>query len=37
MTEGDRCEFCDGTMEPKVIRARFRFWGQTLYIDDVPA
>ena len=31
------CEFCDGKVEPRVIQARFRFQGHTIYIDGVPA
>ncbi len=33
----DRCEFCDGTMEERVIQARFDWKGQTIYVDRVPA
>jgi YgiT-type zinc finger domain-containing protein len=33
----DRCEFCDGTMEERVIQARFHWKGQTIYVDRVPA
>ena len=31
------CEYCDGVVAPKTIRARFRFKGQTIYVDNVPA
>ena len=31
------CEFCDGKVEQRVIRARFHFKGQTIYVDGVPA
>ena len=34
---GDQCEFCNGEMEPRRILARFRYKGQTIYIEDVPA
>ncbi|MBI1925193.1 YgiT-type zinc finger protein [Candidatus Poribacteria bacterium] len=37
MTTHDVCEFCDGKMEPRVIRARFHFKSQTIYVDSVPA
>jgi len=33
----DKCEFCDGDMESKRILARFRFKGETIYIENVPA
>ena len=33
----DSCEFCDGEMEERIIRARFHFKGQTIYVDGVPA
>lgn len=31
------CEFCEGEMEQRVVLARFRFKGQTIYIENVPA
>jgi len=34
---GDPCEFCDGHVEHPVVRARFHYKGQTVYIDGVPA
>ena len=34
---GDQCEFCNGEMEPRRILARFRYKGQTIYVEDVPA
>lgn len=37
MKKGDVCEFCDGTIEARLIRARFHFGGQTIYVDNVPA
>ena len=37
MTTHDSCEFCDGTVEQRVIQARFHFKGQTIYVDRVPA
>ena len=33
----DQCEFCDGEMEQRRILARFRYKGQTIYVEDVPA
>lgn len=33
----DRCEFCEGEMKQQHILARFRFKGQTIYIENVPA
>jgi len=35
--KGAQCEFCEGEMEQRHILARFRFKGQTIYIEDVPA
>lgn len=34
---GDRCEFCEGEMEQKRVLARFRFMGQTIYVENAPA
>jgi YgiT-type zinc finger domain-containing protein len=36
MTKHDLCEFCDGKIEYRIIRARFNFKGQTIYVDNVP-
>lgn len=36
MIEGDLCEFCEGKVEHRRIRARFHFKGQTIYVDNVP-
>jgi len=36
-TKGDWCEFCAGKVEHGVVRARFHFKGQTIYVDNVPA
>ena len=33
----DRCEYCDGDVEYRLIRARFHFQGQTIDVDHVPA
>ena len=33
----DLCEFCEGKVEQRVIRARFHFKGQTIFVDRVPA
>jgi len=35
--KGDQCEFCEGEMEQRHVLARFRFKGQTIYVEDVPA
>ena len=35
--KGDRCEFCDGEMKQQRVLARFRFKGQTVYVENVPA
>jgi len=39
MTEmqNERCEFCEGELEQRRILVRFRFKGQTIYIENVPA
>ena len=37
MMKGDRCEFCEGEMEQRRVLARFRYKGQTVYIENVPA
>jgi YgiT-type zinc finger domain-containing protein len=31
------CEFCNGALKPRVVRARFHYKGQTIYINHVPA
>jgi len=36
-TSQDQCEFCDGKVERRNIRARFHFKGHTIYVDRVPA
>jgi len=35
--KSDRCEFCEGEMEQRLILARFRYKGQTIYVENVPA
>jgi len=37
MMAGDRCEFCEGEMAQRRVLARFRYKGQTVYIENVPA
>lgn len=37
MRNGDKCEFCEGEVRPKLLLARFHFKGQTIYVDNVPA
>jgi YgiT-type zinc finger domain-containing protein len=34
---GDKCEFCEGEMKQRRILARFRYSGQTIYVENVPA
>lgn len=34
---GDFCEYCEGELEYRSIRARFNFKGHTIYVDNVPA
>lgn len=35
--KGDKCEFCTGEMKQRRVLARFRFKGETIYIENVPA
>ncbi len=35
--KNDLCEYCDGEVEERSIRARFNFKKETIYIDNVPA
>lgn len=35
--KGNRCEFCTGEMKQGRVLARFRFKGETIYIENVPA
>lgn len=37
MANPDLCEFCEGTVEYRSVRARFHFKGDTIYVDHVPA
>ena len=37
MSKKDKCEFCDGSVEQKVVRAAFHYKGDTIYVDHVPA
>jgi len=32
----DKCEFCEGEMEYRNTLVRFRYKGQTIYIEHVP-
>ncbi len=32
----DPCEFCEGRVEHRLVRAQFHFQGQTIYVDNVP-
>ncbi len=33
----DACEFCNGNVRRRAIRARFQYRGRTIYVDHVPA
>ena len=33
----DQCEFCEGVMEQKTVLARFRYKGETVFVENVPA
>lgn len=33
----ERCEYCEGELEQRRVLARFRFKGETIYIENVPA
>ena len=33
----DPCEYCDGQTEERVVTARFRYTGKTIYVNGVPA
>ncbi len=33
----EHCEICEGELEQRLVLARFRFKGETLYIENVPA
>lgn len=35
--KGDKCEFCEGEMVQRRVLARFRYKGQTIYIENMPA
>jgi len=37
IVKSDKCEFCEGEMEQRCVLARFRYKGQTIYIENVPA
>jgi YgiT-type zinc finger domain-containing protein len=37
MRKGETCEFCEGSLEFRRIRARFQFKGDTIYVEGVPA
>jgi YgiT-type zinc finger domain-containing protein len=37
MANKDACEFCDGKIKHRRIRARFHYKGDTIYVDNVPA
>lgn len=33
----EMCEFCEGKLEQRNVLVRFRFKGETIYIENVPA
>ena len=33
----EQCEICEGELEQRLVLARFRFKGETLTIENVPA
>ena len=35
--KSDWCEFCDGKVAHRLVRARFHFKRQTIYVENVPA
>jgi YgiT-type zinc finger domain-containing protein len=35
--ENESCEICEGEMKYQRVLARFRFKGETIYIENVPA
>ena len=37
MTKNDLCEYCEGSVEQRLIRTEFHFKGQTIYVENVPA
>jgi YgiT-type zinc finger domain-containing protein len=34
---GNSCEICGGPLEERRVLARFRYKGETIYIENVPA
>ena len=36
-TKPDTCEFCDGKIHYRTVRAAFHYKGDTIYVDNVPA
>jgi YgiT-type zinc finger domain-containing protein len=37
MRKAETCEFCEGSLEFRRIRAPFHFKGDTIYVEGVPA
>lgn len=35
--QDEQCDFCEGTLEQRRVLVRFRFKGETMYIENVPA
>ncbi len=36
MTKQEQCEYCEGLVEPTVMRVPFRYRKETIYVDHVP-
>ena len=36
MMKQEQCEYCDGLVEPAVMRVPFRYQKETIYVDHVP-
>lgn len=37
MTKKEQCEFCNGPVKHRAIRAEFHYKGETIFVDNVPA
>ncbi len=37
MEQDTLCEFCEGKVEHRLVRAKFHYKKQTIYVDKVPA
>lgn len=34
--KADKCEFCEGEMRKQIKLVRFRYLGETIYVENVP-